>query len=109
LDRPVAIKRLAENLAANEEYQQRFLREARLAARLSHPNIVAVYDAGAENGVPFIVMEYVEGETVSDLLRRRRRSRSPCKHARVSRPRTRRGSFIATSSRRTCWSRPTER
>ena len=47
LDRPVAIKRLAENLAANEEYKQRFLREARLAARLSHPNIVAVYDAGA--------------------------------------------------------------
>jgi serine/threonine protein kinase len=73
LDRPVAIKRLAENLAAKEEYKQRFLREARLAARLSHPNIVAVYDAGAENGVPFIVMEYVEGETASDLLRRRGR------------------------------------
>jgi eukaryotic-like serine/threonine-protein kinase len=73
LDRPVAIKRLAENLAANEEYKQRFLREARLAGRLSHPNIVAVYDAGAENGVPFIVMEYVEGETVGDLLRRRGR------------------------------------
>jgi serine/threonine protein kinase len=73
LDRPVAIKRLAENLAANEEYKQRFLREARLAARLSHPNIVAVYDAGAEHGVPYIVMEYVEGETVSDLLRRRGR------------------------------------
>jgi serine/threonine protein kinase len=73
LDRPVAIKRLAENLTTNEEYKQRFLREARLAARLSHPNIVAVYDAGADNGMPFIVMEYVEGETVSDLLRRRKR------------------------------------
>jgi eukaryotic-like serine/threonine-protein kinase len=73
LGRPVAIKRLAENLAANEEYKERFLREARLAARLSHPNIVAVYDAGAENGVPFIVMEYVEGETVRDLLQRRGR------------------------------------
>jgi serine/threonine-protein kinase len=73
LDRPVAIKRLAENLAANEEYKQRFLREARLAARLSHPNIVGVYDAGAEHGIPYIVMEYVEGETVSDLLRRRGR------------------------------------
>ena len=73
LDRPVAIKRLAENLAANEEYEQRFLREARLAARLSHPNIVGVYDAGAENGIPYIVMEYVEGETVSDLLRHRGR------------------------------------
>jgi eukaryotic-like serine/threonine-protein kinase len=73
LDRPVAIKRLADNLAANDEYKHRFLREARLAARLSHPNIVAVYDAGADNGIPFIVMEYVEGETVSDLLRRRGR------------------------------------
>jgi serine/threonine protein kinase len=73
LDRPVAIKRLADNLAANEEYKRRFLREARLAARLSNPNIVAVYDAGAENGVPFIVMEYVEGETLGDLLQRRGR------------------------------------
>jgi serine/threonine protein kinase len=77
LDRPVAIKRLAENLAANEEYKQRFLREARLAARLSHPNIVAVYNAGAENGVPYIVMEYVEGETVSDLLRHHGRLEPP--------------------------------
>jgi serine/threonine-protein kinase len=73
LGRPVAIKRLAENLAADEEYKQRFLREARHAARLSHPNVVAVYDAGAENGVPFIVMEYVEGETLSDLMDRRGR------------------------------------
>jgi serine/threonine protein kinase len=73
LDRPVAIKRLAANLAANDEYKQRFLREARLAARLSHPNIVGVYDAGDENGIPFIVMEYVEGETVSDVLHRRGR------------------------------------
>jgi serine/threonine protein kinase len=73
LDRPVAIKRLAENFAGDDEYKHRFLREARLAARLSNPNIVAVYDAGDENGVPFIVMEYVEGETVSDLLRRRGR------------------------------------
>src|SRR5436305_5868260 len=73
LDRPVALKRLAENLAANHEFKLRFLREARLAARLSHPNIVAVYDVGEEGGRPCIVMEYVEGETVSDLLRRRGR------------------------------------
>jgi len=76
LDRPVAIKRLAENLAANEEFKRRFMREARLAARLSHPNIVAVYDVGEEDGLPFIVMEYVEGETVADLLRRRGRLES---------------------------------
>jgi serine/threonine protein kinase len=73
LDRPVALKRLAENLAANDEFKQRFLREARLAARLSHPNIVAVYDVGEDEGRPFIVMEYVEGEPLSDLLQRRRR------------------------------------
>ena len=68
-----ALTRRAAHRAANEEYKQRFLREARLAARLSHPNIVRVYDAGAENGIPYIVMEYVEGETVSDLLRHRGR------------------------------------
>jgi len=73
LERPVAIKRLAENLAANDEFKRRFLREARLAARLSHPNIVAVYDVGEEDGRPFIVMEYVEGETLADLLRDRGR------------------------------------
>jgi eukaryotic-like serine/threonine-protein kinase len=73
LDRPVAIKRLAENLAANDDFTRRFLREARLAARLSHPNIVAVYDVGEKDGRPFIVMEYVEGETLADLLRRRGR------------------------------------
>jgi serine/threonine-protein kinase len=73
LERRVAIKRLAENLAANDEFKRRFLREARLAARLSHPNIVAVYDVGEEDGRPYIVMEYVEGETVADLLRGRGR------------------------------------
>jgi eukaryotic-like serine/threonine-protein kinase len=73
LDRPVALKLLADNLAANEEFKERFLREARLAARLSHPNIVAVYDVGEEDGRPFIVMEYVEGEPLSDLLEARGR------------------------------------
>ena len=73
LDRPVAIKRLAENLAADGGFKQRFLREARLAARLSHPNIVGVYDVGEDDGLPFIVMEHVEGQTLADLLRRRGR------------------------------------
>jgi eukaryotic-like serine/threonine-protein kinase len=73
LDRPVAIKRLAEHLAANDEFKQRFLREARLAARLSHPNIVAVYDVGEDVGLPFIAMEYVDGETLAELLLRRGR------------------------------------
>src|SRR3954451_769667 len=71
LDRPVALKRLADNLARDDELHMRFLREARLAARLAHPNIVRVYDVGDDDGVPFIAMEYVEGETVAELLARR--------------------------------------
>jgi len=70
LNRPVAVKLLAENLAADTAFRDRFLREARLAARLSHPNVVAVYDAGeAEGGQPYIVMEYVPGTTLAELGR----------------------------------------
>jgi eukaryotic-like serine/threonine-protein kinase len=69
LDRRVAVKVLAEHLAADDDFRQRFLREARLAARLCHPNVVQVFDAG-EDGRPFLVMEYVEGETVADRLAR---------------------------------------
>jgi tRNA A-37 threonylcarbamoyl transferase component Bud32 len=69
LDRRVAVKLLADNLAADDAFRQRFLREARLAARLCHPNIVQVFDAG-ENGRPFLVMEYVDGETVAERLNR---------------------------------------
>jgi serine/threonine protein kinase len=71
LERPVALKLLAENLAGDEEFRRRFLREARLAAKLLHPNIVQVFDAGEDEGRPYIVMEYVEGETVAELLARR--------------------------------------
>jgi eukaryotic-like serine/threonine-protein kinase len=73
LDRPVALKRLAENLARDEELRQRFLREPRLAARLSHPNVVRVFDVGEDDGRPFIAMEYVDGETLADLVARRGR------------------------------------
>jgi serine/threonine-protein kinase len=73
LDRPVALKRLAENLARDEELRRRFLREARLAARLAHPNVVRVFDVGEDDGRPFITMEYVEGETLADLVARRGR------------------------------------
>jgi eukaryotic-like serine/threonine-protein kinase len=69
LERPVAIKILADNLASDPSFRERFLREARMAARLSHPNIVPVYDAGEDDGRPFIVMEYVEGPTLADELR----------------------------------------
>ena len=70
LDRPVALKRLAENLARDDELRARFLREARLAARLAHPNVVHVYDVGEDDGRPFIAMEYVDGETLAELVAR---------------------------------------
>ncbi|MCA1842755.1 MAG: serine/threonine protein kinase, partial [Actinobacteria bacterium] len=70
LDRVVAIKVLAEHLATDEAFRHRFVREARLAARLCHPNIVQMFDAGDDDGRPFLVMEYVEGETVADRLAR---------------------------------------
>jgi hypothetical protein len=74
LDREVALKLLAENFAGDEEVRTRFSREARLAARLDHPNVVQVFDVGEEDDRPYIVMEYVDGGTVGDRLARRRRS-----------------------------------
>jgi serine/threonine protein kinase len=73
LDRPVAVKLLADTLADDAALRERFVREGRLAARLAHPNIVTVFDAGEDEGRPYIVTEYVEGETVAELLRRRGR------------------------------------
>ncbi len=73
LDRSVAVKVLADNLRDDIELRRRFVREARLAARLSHPNVVGVYDAGEQDGLPYIVMECVEGETLAELLRREER------------------------------------
>jgi len=72
LDREVALKRLAENLARDDDLRARFQREARLAARLAHPNVVRIYDVGEDDeGRPFIAMEYVAGETLAELLSRR--------------------------------------
>ena len=68
LGRRVAVKVLAEHLADDEEIRRRFLREARLAGRLNHPNVVRVYDIGERDGRPFIVMELVEGENLAALL-----------------------------------------
>jgi len=71
LDRSVALKRLAENLSRDEELRARFLREGRLAARLAHPNVVRIFDVGEDDERPFIAMEYVDGETLAELVRRR--------------------------------------
>ena len=74
LGRTVAIKTLRPDLAADETFQARFRREAQSAAALNHPSIVAVYDTGEgvnehQVTVPYIVMEYVEGQTLRDILR----------------------------------------
>ena len=68
LDREVAIKVLHRSLAGDQGFVERFRREARAAAGLSHPNIVAVYDWGAVDGIYYMVMEYVRGRAVRDLL-----------------------------------------
>jgi hypothetical protein len=68
LDRDVAIKLLADNYAGDEEVRRRFSREARLAARLDHPNVVQVFDVGEEDDRPYIVMEHVDGGTLADRL-----------------------------------------
>src|SRR3954453_2910370 len=69
LDRPVALKVLFPEFATDPSFVQRFRREAQSAANLSHPNIVSVYDWGEEGGTYFIVMEYIEGRTLSEILR----------------------------------------
>ncbi len=70
LDRRVALKVMPHALADDNEFAQRFVREARAAAKLTHPNIVAVYDQGDDNGVLFLTMEYVEGRhTLRDVIR----------------------------------------
>ncbi|HKZ84885.1 MAG TPA: protein kinase [Anaerolineae bacterium] len=73
LQRYVAIKILPPHLAQNPEFSKRFEREARAIAQLDHPNIVPVYDYGQAEGFTFIVMKYVEGGTLKDMLERRGR------------------------------------
>jgi len=68
LGRPVAVKLLSDSLAHDESYLSRFHREARLAAGLSHPNLVKVYDFGGEEERPYLVMEYVEGGTLAGRI-----------------------------------------
>jgi serine/threonine protein kinase/CheY-like chemotaxis protein len=69
LQRTVALKLLGPGLAA-EDFRERFVREAQLAAALHHPNIVTVYDAGEADGLLYIAMQYVEGTDLAELLRR---------------------------------------
>ncbi|HEY3171978.1 MAG TPA: protein kinase [Thermoanaerobaculia bacterium] len=68
LDRTVAVKVLPAHLSSSAESRQRFEREAKTISQLSHPHICALYDVGNQDGVEFLVMEYLEGETLSDRL-----------------------------------------
>ncbi len=70
LQREVALKVLGDRFASDESYRQRFLKEARAAARLNHPNIVQIYDFGRVDSTFYIAMEFVRGESVGDRLRR---------------------------------------
>jgi YVTN family beta-propeller protein len=69
LDRPVALKVLAEALAEDDRFRDRLLRESRLAASLDHPNVVPIYDAGEADGRLFIAMRYVAGPDLKGLMR----------------------------------------
>ena len=70
LKRVVAVKVLKPELADNEEFVARFNRESQAAASLSHPNIVSMYDVGQEDDIHYIVMEFMDGETLKDRIRR---------------------------------------
>src|SRR6201984_3375645 len=70
LERMVAVKVLPPSLSSSTEMRQRFEREAKTISTLSHPHICALYDVGSQEGVEYLVMEYLEGETLADRLAR---------------------------------------
>jgi eukaryotic-like serine/threonine-protein kinase len=70
LDRIVAIKVLPGHLSSNSQLRERFEREAKAISSLSHPHICSLYDMGHQDGVDFLVMEYLEGETLAHRLRK---------------------------------------
>src|SRR3954451_14237392 len=68
LDRPAAVKGLTPALARNEEFRERFMRESQMAATLQHPNVVTVYDAGDDDGLLYLAMQFVAGTDLRKLL-----------------------------------------
>jgi len=111
LRRPVALKVLSAELAEDQRFRERLLRESRLAASLDHPNVVPIYEAGEQDGRLFIAMRYVPGRDLKALLRRGGALKpertiaiaEQVAGAPSTRP-TARVSSIATSSRATCCS-----
>ena len=74
LNRIVTVKIMREELAEDKEFVRRFQMEAQAVALLSHPNIVSIYDVGEEDGLPYLVMEYVEGDNLKEIIRRQGRA-----------------------------------
>ncbi|MDP7640470.1 MAG: protein kinase, partial [Candidatus Hydrogenedentes bacterium] len=70
LGRDVAIKVLRDGLRAQKNLRARFRREGQAVASLNHPNIVQIYSVGTVNGIPYIAMEYVDGESLADIMKR---------------------------------------
>src|SRR2546430_15946832 len=70
LGRPVALKLIAPELASDEGFRRRFVRESRLAASIDHPNVIPVYEAGEEDGQLFLAMRWVEGTDLRTLIQR---------------------------------------
>ena len=75
LDKDVAVKVLAPSFRQDADLVQRMLREARLAARVEHPGVVTVQDAGVEDGIPYLVMPFVKGKNLDEILKERKRLR----------------------------------
>ncbi|MFI5425946.1 protein kinase [Aeromicrobium sp. UC242_57] len=69
LDREVAIKVMHQGLGDDQQFTQRFVREAKSAAKLNHRNVVSVFDQGTDGEVTYLVMEYVPGHTLRDVMR----------------------------------------
>jgi serine/threonine protein kinase len=75
LERPLALKLIAPELAEDERFRARFLREPRLAASLDHPNVIPIYEAGEHEGQLYLAMRFVEGSDLKSVLEREGSSR----------------------------------
>src|SRR5690625_6712840 len=84
LEREVALKVMHSHLADNDVFRSRFQREARSAARLSHPAVVAVFDQGVDGDAVYLAMELIEGKTVREFLKDRKSTRLNSSHVAIS-------------------------